>query len=102
MVHGISSTKWDCIKVGGGALLAVVDEFVVGSSAATRGKASRADCRERRNEPAGAGGQPLETIASAGVSPSSGLPSCPSPKLRTTHNKVVVACVLLERYSAEN
>jgi hypothetical protein len=62
----------DCIKVGGGTLLVVVEEVVVGTSAATRGRAFRADCRGRRNEPGGEGGRPLLTSASAGVFPSSG------------------------------
>src|ERR1700677_3209753 len=62
----------DCIKVGGGTLLVVVEEVVVGTSAATRGRAFRADCRGRRNEPGGEGGHPLLTSASAGVFPSSG------------------------------
>jgi hypothetical protein len=49
----------DCIKVGGGTRLVVVEEVVVGTSAATRGRAFRADCRGRRNEPGGEGGRPL-------------------------------------------
>jgi hypothetical protein len=62
--------KRDCIKAGGSTLL-VVEEFVVGTSAATRGRAFRADGRGRRNEPGGEGGRPLLTSASAGVFPSS-------------------------------
>jgi hypothetical protein len=67
--------RWDCIKAGGSTLLLVVEEFVVGTSAATRGRAFRADCRGRRNEPGGGGGHPLQTSASVGVFPSSRSPS---------------------------
>src|ERR1019366_6666910 len=49
----------------------VLNDSVVGNSAATLGRVFRVDCRIRRNEPVRGGGHPLQTSAFAVVSPSS-------------------------------